>query len=240
MRKIAIIGSAPSSVNDVPEQGSGWEIWGLGVRSSQLKAADRIFEVHKKLKGTEELKKTQEAAKRLGAELITWENYPYKEVDALNYGERYLTSSIAYMLAMAILEDVDEIGVWGVDMATDDSEYFYQAPCFEHWRGIAHGKGIHVRLPPQCPRGKWKWTYGIDAPISSEFNPTIFNEVEFSDLADYHQMRINELEEQKRIIENMIHTHNGCKQAFEKMSETARAVDAGQDIKTLKHAVVVK
>ncbi len=94
--------------------------------------------------------------------------YPIEEVTALvgktNRGTPYLESSIAYMIAQAILERVDRIGIWGVDLHCD-SEYAYQRPNTEYLIGLARGRGIKVYIPPQSvllthergvPYGYWE------------------------------------------------------------------------------------
>jgi len=63
----------------------------------------------------------------------------------------YLTSTPAYMLALALYEEVNEIFIAGIDLAVGN-EYFFQRPCFEYYLGIAKGRGIPVHYPPQgCP-----------------------------------------------------------------------------------------
>ena len=62
----------------------------------------------------------------------------------------YLESSLAYMMAQALLElqPGDRIGIWGVDLHCE-SEYAYQRPNLEYLIGIARGRGIKVYIPPQ-------------------------------------------------------------------------------------------
>jgi hypothetical protein len=80
--------------------------------------------------------------------------FPMQEVaDKLGktcHGTAYLESSIAYMMALAILEMKagDRIGIWGCDLATG-GEYAYQRPNMEYLIGLARGKGIGVYVPPQ-------------------------------------------------------------------------------------------
>lgn len=59
----------------------------------------------------------------------------------------YMTSSIAWMLGLAILEGFEKIHVYGVDMA-QDTEYREQRPCCEYLIGLARGMGIEVYVPP--------------------------------------------------------------------------------------------
>ena len=74
--------------------------------------------------------------------------YPIEEITA-EFG-MYLTSSIAFMLALAIYEDVDEIHIYGVDM-DNWQEYADQRACAEYFMGIAKGRGIKVVTPDGCP-----------------------------------------------------------------------------------------
>lgn len=97
--------------------------------------------------------------------------FPMEKVAAIaktRQGTAYLESSIAYMVAMAVLElkAGDRIGIWGVDLHCD-SEYAYQRPNLEYWLGVATGKGIKVYIPPQSalmshamgkPYGFWSST----------------------------------------------------------------------------------
>lgn len=96
--------------------------------------------------------------------------YPIEEVTALIgktvQGTPYLESSIAYMMAQAILElkPGDRIGIWGVDLHCE-SEHAYQRPNLEYLIGLARGMGIKVFIPPQSqllthahgvPYGYWE------------------------------------------------------------------------------------
>lgn len=58
----------------------------------------------------------------------------------------WYNSSPAYMLALAIHEGAESIGLYGVDVR-DDSEYAYESPCLEYLIGLAVGKGIEIIIP---------------------------------------------------------------------------------------------
>ncbi len=64
--------------------------------------------------------------------------------------EPYLSSSIAYEVALAIYEGFEEIHLYGVDLNTE-AEYAWQKPGVEFLLGVAAGKGIKVVLPDNCP-----------------------------------------------------------------------------------------
>ena len=77
--------------------------------------------------------------------------YPLDQIRT-HFDGTYLTSSMAYMLALALLEHdkgekVEEIKVFGVNLTTN-AEYFEQKACLEYWIGYAKGRGIKVTLPP--------------------------------------------------------------------------------------------
>lgn len=77
--------------------------------------------------------------------------------------QRYFTNTISYMLALAIMEGFEEIGVYGVDMMMGGgpgSEYGYQRPSCEFFLGIAQGRGIAVHIPDESDLLKTAFLYG--------------------------------------------------------------------------------
>jgi hypothetical protein len=58
----------------------------------------------------------------------------------------WYNSSPAYMIALAIHEGAETIGLWGIDVL-DHSEFNYESPCLEYLIGLAVGKGIEVVIP---------------------------------------------------------------------------------------------
>ena len=85
--------------------------------------------------------------------------YPREEITE-RFGP-YFTSTIAYMVALAITEEPEFIGVYGVDMATA-GEYYDQRPCCEFLLGIAAGMGIEIGIPKSSALLKSPWIYGFD------------------------------------------------------------------------------
>lgn len=85
--------------------------------------------------------------------------YPYDEIverygtDWIGDTKRpYLTSTAAYMLALAVYEHdngetVDEIRLAGIELSIG-TEYFHQKPCVEFWLGMAMGRGIRIGQSP--------------------------------------------------------------------------------------------
>jgi hypothetical protein len=79
------------------------------------------------------------------------------------FPRKYFTSTIAYMMALAIMENVDEIGLWGVDMALNSERYSHQRACLEYFVGIMDGMGMPVHIPAECDLLKARDLYGFGA-----------------------------------------------------------------------------
>jgi len=162
MRKIAMIGTAPSA-EEAPFRDESYEIWGVASRMKYVTRADRWFELHR-LDGEPE--SFQQHWRRdlkvwssevdlymlypepdLGPSVI---NYPYDSI-VDRFGTFFMTSSFSWMMALAIDElrprngePVDgSIGIWGVDMEYG-TEYSHQRVGFRHFIEIARLLGIPV------------------------------------------------------------------------------------------------
>lgn len=83
--------------------------------------------------------------------------FPFDEV--IDRFGRYFTSSISYMLALAIMQEPKWIGLYGVDMGMA-TEYYDQRPCCEYMIGLARGMGIDVHVPKSSSLLKSPWLYG--------------------------------------------------------------------------------
>jgi len=82
--------------------------------------------------------------------------------DALELaGNRYFSSSFAYMMALALLHKRNPIYVYGFNMAFG-TEYEYQRPNAEWWIGYAQGRGFDVVISPDSPLCKVKQMYGYE------------------------------------------------------------------------------
>lgn len=170
-KKIAIIGTAYSTVEKAPYDDKSWQIWNMGANYVRKKRFDRWFEVHsfELLSASDAHVSYLEFMKECGPKLISGhphelipEATPYPlDTIVQTYGD-YFTCSAAWMIALAIHEGATEIGLWGIDMSVE-SEYGYQKPCVEHWLGYAKGKGICVSLPPDSPILRSGCLYGFES-----------------------------------------------------------------------------
>lgn len=160
--KIAIVGSAPTSIHLAPVADPAWQIWGCSPASvGLLTRVDRWFELHAFEPGTAAFKRDYSpeylvflAALKCPVEMISTHlqvpksrAYPKMEMLA-EFGSYFFTSTVSWMLAQAIMERPDEIGLWGVDMAAS-TEYAQQRPACHHFIDLAQRKGIIVTVPPE-------------------------------------------------------------------------------------------
>lgn len=177
--KIALIGSAPSSIMLAPYGDTTWKIWGCSPGAYfQVPRSDVWFELHRwepPVVGRPAQQKTwfspeycqwlaQHPCVYMAEPVATVPNSVAVPVEYLvnKYGHFWFTSSLAWMLAMAIEEIMnarttrdpemiypnDEIGLWGVDMAAV-GEYGYQRAGCQVFANIAVHLGITVTVPPE-------------------------------------------------------------------------------------------
>jgi len=89
---------------------------------------------------------------------------PFPFVRVFERFGNYMTSTVAYQIALAIIAEYKEIHLYGIDMATD-SEYWFQRPCVEWLLGIAQGGGITTHVPKESSLFTSPFVYAIeDAP----------------------------------------------------------------------------
>lgn len=173
-RKIAIVGWAGTSRDLAPWADPTWEKWGLNTMSQHLPYAQnmqRVYQLH-----------TAEDVRRDASEdppywawmcqnqtIPIYMHFPQPEIpmavqypteEVLKKYRNYFTNTVSWMIAHAIEEDADTIGVWGVDMAAA-SEYAAQRPSCEYYLGIAQGKGIEIVLPPESDLLRTAGQYGL-------------------------------------------------------------------------------
>ena len=178
--KIAIVGAAPSSRDLAPYTDETWEIWACSPSSrDKHPRITAWFEIHglpdfrsKRwepwAKSYVEWMKThprvymQEANELVPNALV----YPRDEINAKHSRPwrphaLFLTSSIAWQIALAMHLGASEIAIYGVDMSAN-SEYDYERPGCKYWIEQARDAGITVTIPPQSSLDKLAPQYGFD------------------------------------------------------------------------------
>lgn len=151
-----------------PWDEEGWEFWGLNlgpVRWSEppLEHYQRWFQLHppRYLKvhypeGIEELARLW--GRKRGIRLYMdkhyraypdSERYPREEIELLTPRGYYHTSSMDWMLALAIHEGFRRIICAGFCFTTfplTNGEPLSGRPCFEYWCGVADGHGVELQV----------------------------------------------------------------------------------------------
>jgi len=187
--KIALVGSAPSSVHLTPFQDPTWEIWGCSPGLfGYAKRITEWYELHRYEPGVVGLPDTQkswfspEYVSWLTTQPIVWmaeqiQGIPGSRplpVQALlqRWGSYFMTSTIAWMFAMALDRMItarpegrptgDEIiGLFGVDMSATE-EYGYQRAGCQHFMCLANMLGIGLHVPAESDLLRPMPLYGID------------------------------------------------------------------------------
>lgn len=96
------------------------------------------------------------------------EPYPLEQMCGL-FG-RYFTSSIGYMVALALVQGYEWIGLYGIDLASD-IEYQQQRANAEYLVGIARGLGRTVVIADTSAICKAGHLYGYEKPLAE--NPLL-------------------------------------------------------------------
>lgn len=246
--RIAVVGGCPETEHLAPYNDERWEIWVLGNQYDrhENRRVTRIFEIHDNLSGHDERYPQWLVDKKIPTVVgkhfpITAEHvsvYPEDEANELMGGE-YLSSSPAYMVAMAILEGAEEIAIYGIEMAVNDHEYFKQRPEMYAWIAYAKAKGIKITIPGESSLFKGGYVEGRDWGGKIDMEKPPFTEVQFAEMAQVHQNKVNEYEVQKSKIVDLIHSHDGARQAYERLSRVARATESGIEVGSLSDTVIV-
>jgi len=185
-KKVAIVGFASSTRLKAPFHDQSWEVWAMNQLYRFIPRATRWWELHPhtgphsylsdEVPGTNYLDWMKRCPLPIymvsqHPDIPTSVEYPLQRLidefdlesmrpDMKHKG--YFHSTVDLMLALAISEGFEEIGVWGVDMI-HDSEYGYQKPSGSFWLGLAKGKGIKVTLPVESALlANEGYVYGYD------------------------------------------------------------------------------
>jgi len=169
-KKIALIGSAPSSVGLAPYESPEWEIWACSPGAYGIaRNVKKFFELHRYEPGQPwfsegycKFLQDFEGTVYMAKEVEAVPNSKVLPVDHLieKYGPYFFTSSLAWMFAMAIEEGATSIGLWGVDMAATE-EYGYQKAGCQYFAQLARSMGIEVGVPPESDVLRPPALYGV-------------------------------------------------------------------------------
>ena len=180
--KCALVGFCQSSRDLTPYLDNDFEIWGLNKGYIFQAKWDRWFEMHGPGIYKWPIRRPHRHMDFLRAQPIVYLHvadpeipnsvaFPLKEVaDDIGLNvfrlmadnslesmveNPYLSSSIAYEIALAIHERFEEIHLYGIDLNTG-GEYAWQKPGVEFLLGVAAARGIKVVVPDNCALLKGK------------------------------------------------------------------------------------
>jgi len=163
--KVAIIGMSPSTHSFAPWGDPEWQMWGLPWDREGWPRLHRYFEMHDR--GLLELPEAcrddgyWEHLSRLSPVYMQQQHedipgsvpYPLDDLQQTVFAgfprwdqKDWYNSSPAYMMALAIHEGAETIGLWGIDVL-DDSEFNLESNCLDFLIGFALGRGIEVIIP---------------------------------------------------------------------------------------------
>lgn len=154
--KIAICGSAPSSKKLAPFNDPEWDIWVCSDANGDLPRADVVFELHDVsiFEAMPQLSSYMEWLKHQKKVYMIekLDRYPtsveYPKARMIEkFGPYFFSSSIAWMMALAIDQQPEAIGLFGVDMTASD-EYAFQRPGCQYFIQKCHDLGIKIIVPP--------------------------------------------------------------------------------------------
>jgi len=173
-KKLAIVGTAPSSIHLAPYNDPDYEIWCLNgvygyIDFPSINNITRWFDIHFLAEIKDSPNNYFDFHKACPVpvymqdvfeEVPTSVKFPLEEVLA-RFPRRYFTNTVSWMLALAIYEGYGDISVFGVDMAMG-TEYASQRPSCEYFLGYAEGMGINIYLPQESDLLKTPFLYGFE------------------------------------------------------------------------------
>jgi hypothetical protein len=219
--KVAFVGFSTTTRHLAPFDLDTFEIWGVNNIYAYVPRIDVLFELHDKHEALtvkrhkdhynwlkNEAKKQNIPVYMLAqyTEVPTSIAYPIKEIRA-EFGD-FFTTSIGYMLALAILMEYKEIHLYGIG-AGDDAygEYIDQRENIAYYVGLARGRGIFVYIPPIATICKAPFLYGYE-------NTNMAKRM-CLDLKRYAQMRKGSNEEEARKYSSYANQYIGEMRAYD-------------------------
>ena len=167
--KLAIVGYATSTRDLAPFDDPAYEVVGLNQLYRFIPRADFWCDIHENW-NEENVEGTDHEGwlRDCGMPVLMNETRPglptsvrFPIERAIEIGSDYFTSTISYLIAWSILQGYQEVALYGIDLIVG-TEYEVQKACAEHWLGVAHGRGMNVRLPSGCALLKHSHRYGYE------------------------------------------------------------------------------
>lgn len=223
-KRVAIVGFADTR-SDAPFADPSWEIWGLNDLHAHIPRYDRWFDIHDRSNIDLDVTTGRADPNKCGIGGLKSLNVPVYMQDRFEdipnsvkfpleaitkkFGN-YFTNSISFMIALALFEGYEEIGIWGVDMAVG-KEYVKERPSVEHMIGLAQGMGVKVFIPDGCDLLKSRFIYGFQSKEQSAFNLKIASaRTGMEERVNTLRMQEQQTLQQLRSIQDALQQYNGA------------------------------
>ena len=178
MRTVALVGFAENCNEAAYSLSDNIEMWSVNhAYAYGFPRLDRVIDIH----NIKHIKDPNYYNAEFGREYLDWleqphpfsiymqeyfpeypasKRYPIDEAVQLAGGKQHLTSSLPYMVALAMLEgNIGRLEWYGFNMET---EWKYQRPDAYYWKGRAEEAGIEVYIPPESKLFPKTLLYGYE------------------------------------------------------------------------------
>lgn len=168
---MALVGTAPT-IAYTPWDDPSWEIWAHASSANRCKRVDRYFDPHPRFCFEEQqkngfrnyydwLKACQIPVymQERNADIPASVRIPRERI--LGEFRRYVKSTGAWMVGLAMLEGVDTLGLYGMHYE-HQIERKEQRENFLYWLGLFEGRGGRLVIPPGAPLLSDTKLYGYD------------------------------------------------------------------------------
>ena len=185
LRKIACLGGA-KTLQYAPWHDLSWELWAhASCRHLCKRDPDLLWDLHPEVLWRDPTKKTWDPKyvhwlatnripimmQKVYADVPASMRYPF-ETMITEFPRGYMTNHLAYMVALALMEGVTHLGLFGCDYSAS-SEYGPQRGSAEYWLGVAEGRGVQVQIAPQCDLlNKPSLLYGYESHPDGKRDPS--------------------------------------------------------------------
>lgn len=206
MKKVAILGFA-ESYREAPFDDPSVHIAGMNELWRYLPRWDSWFEMHPRAIFAEHGNRDQAAhlaylqgldgsrpvyMLEAHSDIPGSRAYPINEVTLGVFPRHvgaYFTSTVSFMLALAIYQKAEWIGLYGIDLASD-TEYTQQRAATEYLIGLAHGMGIEVHVATGSALMKSGRIYGYSQSVHGQgFRAVVERRV--ADLKTKHEQTLS-------------------------------------------------
>jgi len=240
-RKIAFLGSASSSRSLAPFDDPEWEVWATGPGCHNDPAFksqfDRWFEFHDMSENDPQYGTVLDAnyfewLQVLGKDKtktlyyrppiypgLTGVEFPWDEM-VKKHNSFFLDSTVAEMMSFAydyFLDDIDEIGIWGIDFATEP-ERVAQRPGTKHFIELFRFAGVPCYIPDVSEMSFDPPPYPLDSKLGAKIRNQIMLLTPEKDKTDKLitdlEKQVSELKLHQKRIEGTMQTLNHFKENF--------------------------